>query len=238
MPTSRPTRGNVTPLLSQTAASRQLGGTPRQSQPKGGRRFTSQPSQRPTRRYDPTATATSTPHTSRLFTSVSVGHTACGTRFDGSIECWGSDNDGSQPPEGEFTTVDVNGYHACGHLTSGMVECWGSDHNKRPMVRAPDGEFASVSAGWSHACGVRPNMSIECWGRNYSGETYPPIGTFASVSAGAFFSCGLRADDSLVCWGSNQSGKSSPPAGEFSYVGTGWDHACALGTSCTSQGRC
>jgi len=35
---------------------------------KVGRRFMSQPSRRPTRRYAPTATATSNPHTSRRFT--------------------------------------------------------------------------------------------------------------------------------------------------------------------------
>ena len=63
--------GEITPLLSQTTASRQLGGTPRgEPTQRSGRRFKSQPSQRPTRRYDPTATATSNPHTSRRFSST------------------------------------------------------------------------------------------------------------------------------------------------------------------------
>jgi hypothetical protein len=37
------------------------------SQPEGGRRFTSQPDQRPTRRYEPEPAATGTSHTSRRF---------------------------------------------------------------------------------------------------------------------------------------------------------------------------
>jgi hypothetical protein len=37
------------------------------SQPEGGRRFTSQPDQRPTRQYEPQLASTSTSHTSRRF---------------------------------------------------------------------------------------------------------------------------------------------------------------------------
>lgn len=40
------------------------------SQPEGGRRFTSQPDQRPTRRYEPEPAATGTSHTSRRFNVV------------------------------------------------------------------------------------------------------------------------------------------------------------------------
>ena len=51
------TPNGITPLLSQTAASRPPGRTPWQSH-RSGRRFTSQPGQRPTGRYDSSATPT------------------------------------------------------------------------------------------------------------------------------------------------------------------------------------
>ena len=106
---------------------------------------------------------------SGVFVSVSVGHEACGIRSDGTVECWGSDADGTRPPEGRFATVEVNGYHKCGHLSNGGVKCWGSDPWLEPMPGAPEGMFISVSAGWAHACGIRPDNSVECWGNNTAG---------------------------------------------------------------------
>ena len=168
-----------------------------------------------------------------VFVSVGVGHAACGVRSESSVECWGIDNDGSLPPEGQFTAVDVNGYHACGHLVDGEVECWGSDPWLEPMPQAPEGVFVSVSAGWAHACGIRPDSRTECWGTDFYGETSPPPGELVSVSAGGFFFCGLRPDKSIVCWGNAHNGKLWPPPGDFVYVGTGWNHACALGSDGT-----
>ena len=153
------------------------------------------------------------------FTSISVGYRACGTRSDRSVECWGGTNNGSQPPEGEFTAVDIGAYYACGHLKNGTVECWGSDPWLEPMIQAPEGVFVSVSAGWSHACGIRPAHRVECWGSNHAGKTEPQQGQFMLVSAGGLFSCGLRPDNSISCWGSNQYGKATPPTGDLSMLG-------------------
>ena len=163
-----------------------------------------------------------------VFTSLSVGHAACGVRDNGSIECWGRDNDGTPPPQGQFAALSVNGYHACGQRVDTTVECWGSDHALTPVGQAPDGQFISVSAGWAHACGIRLDKTVDCWGSNYAGETSPPAGEFTSVSAGGFFSCGLRPDQSVVCWGDNTNGTSQPPAGQFTHIGTGWNHACGI----------
>ncbi len=57
----------TSPLLSQTAAGRRPEGKPWESQPEGGRRFTSQPDRRPTGRYEPQPVPTGTSHTSRRF---------------------------------------------------------------------------------------------------------------------------------------------------------------------------
>ena len=63
-------------------------------------------------------------------TSVSVGDThACGLRPDGSVQCWGNDNNGeATPPEGEFTAVSAGPEHTCAISTDGSAECWGRDH--------------------------------------------------------------------------------------------------------------
>ena len=69
MPTSRPDERETSPLLSQTAAGRRPEGKPWESQPEGGRRFTSQPDQRPTGRYGSQSAPNGTSHTSRRFTA-------------------------------------------------------------------------------------------------------------------------------------------------------------------------
>ena len=66
-----------------------------------------------------------------------------GVRTDGSVECWGSNEDGeATPPEGEFASVSAGGYHTCGVRTDGSVECWG-DNRFRQATPPP----ASTSAG-------------------------------------------------------------------------------------------
>ena len=163
------------------------------------------------------------------FASISLGRRACGTRTDGAIVCWGPSGYGTPIPEGQFTTVSVNGYHACGHRTDATVECWGTDNNRQPIGETPEGEFLSVSAGWSHACGIRVDGHIECWGSNDEGEALPPDDEeFLSVTAGGFFSCGLRPDSTVACWGNNYNGKATPSEGVFILVEAGWSHACGI----------
>ena len=110
------------------------------------------------------------------FASVSAGglHT-CGVLRDGSVLCWGSNQDfrgnergQAMPPEGEFASVSAGSYHTCGVLRDGSVACWswGEDGQATP----PEGEFASVSAGES-TCGVRTDGSVACWGSRARGVT-------------------------------------------------------------------
>ena len=105
------------------------------------------------------------------FSSVSggVGHT-CGLRVDGSLACWGSNEDGygnllgqATPPEGEFASVSTGGWHTCGLRVDGSVACWGTA--SFGQAAPPEGEFASVSAGYEHTCGLRVDGSVACWGQ-------------------------------------------------------------------------
>ena len=68
------------------------------------------------------------------FASVSAGGThSCGVRRDGSVECWGSNEDGygnfvgqATPPSREFSSVSAGGGHSCGVERDGSVACWGA----------------------------------------------------------------------------------------------------------------
>ena len=70
-----------------------------------------------------------------ILASVGAGmlHT-CRVRTDGSLECWGSNEDfdgnvvgQATPPSGEFASVSAGRVHTCGVRSDGSVECWGAD---------------------------------------------------------------------------------------------------------------
>jgi alpha-tubulin suppressor-like RCC1 family protein len=54
----------------------------------------------------------------------------CGLHADGTIVCWGCDDDCVAgfltPPSGTFVQVTAGGGHACALKTDGTVTCWGS----------------------------------------------------------------------------------------------------------------
>ena len=51
-------------------------------------------------------------------------------RSDGSVACWGSDENGqATPPAGSFVSVSAGNLHTCGVRSDGSVACWGSDEN-------------------------------------------------------------------------------------------------------------
>ena len=160
--------------------------------------------------------------------SVSAGYDhTCGVRSDGSVACWGSNEDGeATPPAGSFDSVSAGGAHTCGLRSDGSVACWGWDGYGQ--ATPPAGSFDSVSAGGSHTCGVRSNGSAACWGYNEYGQATPPAGSFDSVSAGGGHTCGLRSDGSVACWGNNWIGEATPAAGSFDSVSAGGDHTCGV----------
>ena len=111
--------------------------------------------------------------------SAGYVHT-CGVRDDGSVACWGLDDNGeSTPPEGEFASVSAGcntlGGHSCGVRDDGSVACWGNDRDGESTP--PEGEFASVSAGGStlggYTCGVRDDGSVACWGNDRHAQATP-----------------------------------------------------------------
>ena len=124
--------------------------------------------------------------------SAPGGHHTCGVRTDGSLECWGLDDDGqASPPDGAFASVSAGESHSCGVRTDGSIACWGSDSLRESPVVAATPQAVPVAE--------QPAMSsVE----------------LASVSAGTFYSCGLRSERSMVCWGDqlvSERGAHMPP---------------------------
>ena len=105
------------------------------------------------------------------FSAVAAGgEHSCGLRTDGTIACWGRNEDGqADPPAGRFRSVAAGGTvltggggHSCGLRTDGTIACWG--YGGDGQTDAPPGVFTAVSAGGDFSCGVRAVGTIECWG--------------------------------------------------------------------------
>ena len=164
--------------------------------------------------------------------SVSAGrfHT-CAVEADGSVVCWGDDEEGqASPPGGEFLSISAGWAHTCGIRTDLSIVCWGL--NDKNQASPPPGEFISVSAGREHTCGVMTNGSVECWGDNGPfNRTRSPDGAFISVSAADYHNCGVMQDGSVACWGWDQSQRTtSPLSGRFTSVTARGSHSCAIRT--------
>ena len=169
--------------------------------------------------------------------SAGSGHT-CGLRADGSVICWGNNDQGqtTPPPGAIFTSLSAGSGHTCGLRADGSVLCWG--RNESGESTPPAGEtFTSIhAAGGSHTCGLKADGTPVCWGENtdrtgsVSGQITPPQGEkFSSISGGGNHTCGLRADGTVVCWGSDIFGESSPPSTTLAYLSEhSYFHTCGL----------
>ena len=124
---------------------------------------------------------------------------ACAIRSDGSLWCWGGNDDGA-------LGVGTTSYCTTPAMVTGL-----------------DAHVASVSAGSTGACVVKTDSSLWCWGDNSNGElgdgtktlraapvvvTGFSTGGAASVSAGyTYHTCAVKTDGSLWCWGYNWCGQ-------------------------------
>ena len=59
-------------------------------------------------------------------------HHTCGLKPDGTVECWGRNDDGqSSAPSGSFRAVAAGRWHTCGLRTGNTVVCWGDSARLR-----------------------------------------------------------------------------------------------------------
>ena len=77
------------------------------------------------------------------------GKHSCGLSTDGTITCWGNDDDGqANAPSGSFKAVSVGEEHSCGLSTGGTITCWG--YNDDGQTNEPSGSFKALSSGRRH----------------------------------------------------------------------------------------
>ena len=75
------------------------------------------------------------------FSSVSAeGNHTCAVKADGTVACWGSDENGqATPPSGQFTSVSAGFAQTCGVKFDGTVVCWGEDRWGHGNLTPPAG---------------------------------------------------------------------------------------------------
>jgi len=158
------------------------------------------------------------------------GSASCVMRQDGSVSCWGRNDDG-QLGDGTITP------RSAGVRVSGLTDA------------------AALAVGERHACAVRTNGSVVCWGADDRGQlgdgggvaqrtpiAVPGVAGATAVVAGSGFSCALLADRSAVCWGDDRNGEigdgapgatprpATPVLGlaDARSLSAHWQHACAV----------
>ena len=186
------------------------------------------PTGTPTPSLTLTPAPASTPSAGLILASVSAGREhSCGVKPDGSVICWGNNNERqAEAPAGTFTSVSAGWEHTCGVRTDGSVACWGAIANGK--ANPPPGSFRAVSAGHEHTCGIRVDGSVACWGASdLFKRTESPPGSFTSISAGQYHTCGVTEDASITCWGNPPA---SPPDGAFASVAVSDGYTCGLRT--------
>lgn len=163
-------------------------------------------------------------------TEVAMGlGRACGLRRDGTVLCWGRNDDGALGPEFRVST---------------------------PRALPGLANVQHLYAGNDHFCALRTDGGVVCWGRNADGQlgdgsvayrALPvavvglPLVPVVELALGWNFSCARHTDNSVSCWGSNSEGQlgrgsfgpsvTSPQviAGlSASSIAVGQQHACAV----------
>jgi hypothetical protein len=183
------------------------------------------------------------------------GDHSCAVREDGSVTCWGDDDNGQSTPPSladnwNFVQVSSGGFHTCAVVKCtpappllcpiGNVRCWGRDSHGQASPGFT-GLFSQVSAGLNHTCGVTGG-SIDCWGDDSYGQSSPsspPFGhEFIQVSAGGFHACAVSEcttppclqTANVRCWGDPEDGRTTVPGSfpQFSQVSAGGYHTCGV----------
>lgn len=194
------------------------------------------------------ATVVDAPPSGLILKAISAGYsTACGSRSDDSVICWG----GNAEPRviGTYKSVAVGGSWNCGLRMDGNVVCFdglgsaivpaplgGKTDAGDPIMNfqlPPAGPFETISTGYARGCGVKTDGSLACWGVN-APDDHPPAGTFTSVSVGDSYACAIRTDGTATCWNQLGTGTVVAPDGvRFTSISAGVSVVCGVLTDGT-----
>ena len=174
---------------------------------------------------------------------------SCVIKMDGTVRCWGFDEDDPHVTSPPFFHISSRLLHTCGLRSDYSVSCWGK--NNYGQATPPPYEFIDVSAGAHYTCGIKKSdKTIVCWGLGvaYGGvdfdQTSPPVGQFVQISTGRCeHACAIMDDGDgdesgeVKCWGNNWEpwddkdwvGQAEPPTGiDFKQISVGCVHSCGL----------
>jgi alpha-tubulin suppressor-like RCC1 family protein len=127
-------------------------------------------------------------------TTTTGGSHQCGIRSDGTLWCWGNNQNGqlglgdtqrrvwpTQVGTGnDWTSVSADLSHTCG-IRAGQIFCWGSNQRGQlgqsltvtqrlnPTLLGNASDWTSLATGTSHSCGIRSGQ-LWCWGDNTDGQ--------------------------------------------------------------------
>jgi hypothetical protein len=159
--------------------------------------------------------------------SGGIGH-QCALKFDGSVECWGSDEHGETTVLNGLVAKQIAvGYaHSCALKIDGTVKCWGND--KHGGTTVPNGLVAKqVAAGEGFSCALKMDNTVECWGDNRFKQTTVPNGLVAKqIASGSSHACAIKLDNTLKCWGNFYS--NLPPQLSVKQVAAGLGRTCTI----------
>ena len=147
-------------------------------------------------------------------------------RTDGTLACWGDNDDGqATPPAGTFTQVSAGVSHTCGVRTDGTLACWGDERlragARRPRrhlhpgqrrlcshLRGEDGRHTRLLGVQRRGAGDAPRRHLHPGQRGRCSH--------------------LRREDGRHpgLLGENSDGQATPPAGTFTQVSAGDCHTC------------
>jgi hypothetical protein len=160
-------------------------------------------------------------------TAVAVGFTyACALRSGGTVECWGSNQDGTLGNGGttpssvpvavsgltNVTAISIGTVDSCALLSDGSVRCWGHGIGNKPVTVPDLTGVTAIAAGINNACALVSGGSMRCW--SYGGHPGAVVkgfnGSIVAIAAGGDSDtnvCVVVESGAVQCFGDNYEGQ-------------------------------
>lgn len=166
--------------------------------------------------------------------SIYESNYTCALHLDGTISCWGGNEEGQLGHDNSYRTSAI------------------------PVSVEGIGDATAIAAGFSHSCAVHDDGSISCWGDNGYGQLgngtvfssalpVPVQGITDAIAVATssgwdyVHSCALHQNGAVSCWGGNEEGQLGNGAKEQSSVpvqvkgitdavaiAIDWHHSCVV----------
>ena len=167
-------------------------------------------------------------------TGLAMGEShSCAMLGDGTVSCWGSNQQGQIAPADSSTlvqmvptpirgianprSIDAGKYSTCAIAAPGAVRCWGSnglgllhdgsrDDRREPLDVYELQNVTQIAMGFGRACAVISDGTVRCWGDGKGARRVAGLTDAKQVSPGMGNACALRKNGRVVCWGGNEHG--------------------------------